>query len=93
MLGYVQVMLLDPVRFCNVKVTGGGVGKMLSVAVALQPSGSVMVIVVMPTGSPVACNEFAESEAGIGLHVMTGLTDADPAAVTDAAESVLVHPD
>jgi hypothetical protein len=50
------------------------------------------VTVVVPTGRPVAVSELFDKEPGDGLHVITGLTDAEPAVVSDAAESVLVHP-
>jgi len=75
-----------------VNVTGGGVGKIFTVAVALQPKGSVTVIVVIPTGSPVAVSEFPDKDPGEGLHVMTGLTEAEPAQVSEAADKVLVQP-
>jgi hypothetical protein len=73
-------------------VTGGGAGKIFTVVITWQPIWSYTVIVVMPTGSPVAVREFPESEPGVGLHVIVGLTEAEPAQVNDAADKVLVHP-
>jgi hypothetical protein len=46
----------------------------------------------MPTGSPVAVNELPDSEPGVGLHVIVGLTEAEPAHVIDAADKVFVQP-
>ena len=82
----------EPVRLFTVKVTGGGAGNTFNVTVALQPKGSNTVTVVIPIGRPVAVSEFPEIEPGVGLHVMVGFTEAEPAVVNWAIESVLVQP-
>jgi hypothetical protein len=80
------------VKLFTVKVTGGGVGKIFKVAVTLQPNGSKIVIVVIPTGNPVALREFPAIEPGVGLQLMVAPTDAEPAQVIDAADNVFVQP-
>ena len=92
MVGLVQVIVYEPVRLLILNVTGGGAGNTFKVTVALQPNGSNIVTVVIPTGNPVAESELPAIEPGVGLQVIVGFTEAEPAAVTDAIESVLVQP-
>jgi hypothetical protein len=49
-------------------------------------------MVVIPTGNPVAVNEFPDNEPGVGLHNIVGLMEAEPAQVIEAADKVFVQP-
>ena len=91
-VGVKQVMLYVPDKGTTVKLTWGGLLRMLTVLMFTQPKPSITVMVVMPIGKFVATKEFPERLPGIGFHTMEIGTDADPAVVSTTEETELLQP-
>ena len=85
-------MLYEPDKAVTVNTIGGGAPCILTVFVMVQPKPSTIVIVVIPMGRFVATSEFPEILPGVGLHVIEMGTEAEPVAVKDTEETLLLQP-